>query len=437
MQFLNNNNNFYKEKHFVVVAGGKALFIGKDYKDVEKYFEYPNTCLIHQNDIVPNIHNKCWEPFSDIEYKHVKILSDQIKCFITLPAIFSILQFGHIWHQYYYRLFKMLFHVEDGELNNPMMFLFGADIPEKFTPQDPYYKGFTERLMSDFNIKDYTFNNEPTIYEVDNFWAHNGDFECDIERISKYFVDKSVTPWRKVYATKSIMHGKRETPLYLQESPNSIFDLWQIDKNFRYEDEGYSNVYEALVEQNIVRKKIYNEKELERFLESYGFECIEPGFKFHKQECITYIGSGIDAFAKLQCGGGCSIEENIRYFNEVKTLVSISASSLQNMIFMNPDKSNILELVTRFYHVNGIDEHHQFKVAYKSLYDAHGVVDQNEFSKLCNTILRNSGEMHTWHQELARQIKINYSILHNLDLNSRTLIEKMKQHPKILEILSL
>jgi len=426
---------FYKEKRFIVIAGGKILFNGKEYKDVEQYFNSPDTCVIHRNDIVPNIHIDCWAQIPKIEYKHVKVLSDQPKYFIAQPAIVERFQFGHIWQDYYYRLFTILFHIKDKSVENPKLFLLGSDIGDTFTPQNSYYKSFTEKLVSDFGIEDYVFDDTPTIYEVDNFWGTNEDYIYDIKRINEYLFDESITPWRKVYASKSKMYGKWETPPYLEKTTNYPVKLSNIDKRL-FVDKEYANMYEALIEQNVLAKKIYNENELEEFLESYGFESIEPGFHFHKEECVKYTSQYDQAFRKLQCGGGCSIEENIRYFNEVKTLVSTSASSLQNMIFMNPNKSNIVELETKFYQINSIDTNRVFMGIGEQMYDATGDIDPEAFSEACNKALRVYGEYHQWHYDLARNLGIGYSRIKNIDLDSRSIISKIKSNKEILEILS-
>ncbi len=431
--------SFYKEKHFVVTFAGKVLFITKDYEDIQEYFKSPDTCPTCQNDLNPNIHIKCWEEYPSVEYKHVKILSDQTKYFLSQPANFLISQFGHIWQQYYYRLFKILFYIKDNSLKNSMIVLLGSNVEGCFTPEDSYYKGFTEKLISDFNIESYVFNNEPTIYEVDNFWANNGDYNYDVKRINEYLFEDTIVPWRKVYATKSLWYGKWKTPPYLYKNAKSVIRSLDIDRSTLYSDRGYDNLYEALVEQNVLSKRIYNENELEDFLGSYGFESIEPGFKFHKEQCLQYVKLQNDnmSHTKAKCVGGCSIEENIRYFNEVKTLVSISSSALQNMLFMNTNSSNIIELETRFFQVNGLDTNQSFMDVGKELNDADGEIDPEKFSEICNGILKKHGQYHPWHAALAHDLDIEYHKITNLDLNSRTIIDKMKRDPKIMEILSL
>jgi hypothetical protein len=427
---------FHKEKHFVVTFAGKVLFITKNYEKIEQYFASPNTCPHHQNDIVPNIHNDCWEQYEKVQYKHVKILSNDVKYFLSQPANFLISQFGHIWHQYYYRLFNVLFHIKDKGLKNSSIFLLGSHIDGNFTPQNPYYKNFTEGLMNDFGIKDYYFNDEPTIYEVDNFWATNGDYGYDIKRINEYLFKGTVEPWRKVYATKSLWFGKWKTPRYLLRSTNTPIVSLHMPREVMYSDKGYDSIFEALIEQDVLTKRIYNENELEEFLQSYGFECIDPAFQFHKEECIEYTLLHNDNLAhkRVKCVGGCSIEENIKYFSEVKTLVSISSSALQNMIFMDPHKSNIIELETKFSQVNGLDVNQKFMDIGADLES--GAISPDTFSEACNQVLRNFGEYHPWHPAMAHELGIGYSQIQNIDLNSRTLINKIKRDPKVLDIIS-
>lgn len=428
--------SFYKEKHFVVTFGGKVLFITKDYEKIQEYFSSPDTCPHHQLDISPNIHTKCWEEYDKIEYRHITDLSDNIKFFLSQSALYLISQFGHIWHQYYYRLFRVLFYLKDRNLTDSKIFLLGSHIDGTFTPQNSYYKSFTERLMVDFNVGDYVFNDQPTIYEVNNFWATNLDYDYDLKRINEYLFKGFIEPWRKVYATKSLWFGKWKTPRYLLRNTHTPIVSLDMPTEVMYSDKGYRNIYEALFEQDVLTKRIYNENELEEFLQSYGFECIEPGFQFHKKECIEYTLLHNDNLAhkKVKCVGGCSIEENIRYFSEVKTFVSISSSALQNMIFMDRDKSNVVEIKTKFFQVNGLDVNQRVMDIGADLES--GAITPDAFSEACNQVLRNFGEYHPWHYSMAQDLGIRYKQVNNIDLNSRTVIDIIKRDPEILNILS-
>lgn len=207
-----------------------------------------------------------------------------------------------------------------------------------------------------------------------------------------------------------------------------------------FKDNNYNNIYDAWKEINIFNKRIYNEDRLKLFLEEYGFECFDPGIQFHKKQCKKIIrndnGMGYVA-TKIQCVGGCKIEDLIKYMNEVKVMISVSSSALQNILFMNKEESSVIEIVTKFYQMEGQDSDRTVREMRESISNPQtGEFDIEVMNRIINKTIKSHGEYHVWHRDLANRLGINYLYIPNRDLNGRTVIKSIKDHNEIFKIVS-
>ena len=120
------------------------------------------------------------------------------------------------------------------------------------------------------------------------------EFNFALNALKEYLkIDSGVVPFRKVYLSRSKVNVR-------------AFTKTEARKSLRFFDD------QRLLDENII----------EDFFISHGFEIICPeDFK--------------------------SFEDQVNFFNEVKTLVSLSSSGIANSMFMQKH-TNILELVTSF-----------------------------------------------------------------------------------------
>ena len=109
-----------------------------------------------------------------------------------------------------------------------------------------------------------------------------------------FIINKNVEPFRKVYLSRRVANKKKNNAY------SSSWPIVQIPEHFF--------------------NRVDNEEKLENFFSSNGFEIVYPeNFK--------------------------TFEEQINFFNEVKTLISLSGAGLSNALFMQ-DNCNIIELFT-------------------------------------------------------------------------------------------
>lgn len=419
-------NSFYRGKIYIICLEGKIMHMCSSEEQINNYLLNPTTCLRHSNPD-DNIHTECWAEYPDYKFTRINLESDKYKFVIGLPALYGINQFGHIWQGFYYKLFAVLMSIKkNNKENKSKIIMLSSNKIGMFAPTDPYYKSFTDNLLKDFEIEDFEYSNKPTIYEIDNVWACNGDYTPhDMSFVNDYLFDKSIKPWRKLYVDRSAMFGKK-----LRRS---------MAKDF-FKDNGYDNVFSAWQDLNIFNKRVYNEDDLKSFLEQYGFECFDPGMQFHKKQCKKIIrnnnGFGY-VYVKVECVGGCRIEDLIQYMNEVKVIVAVSSSSLQNILFMDRENSHVIELLTKFYQMQGVDSDRVIRETAEAMTNPlTGEFDIETMNKVIRKILRQHGEIHAWHRELAVKLGIDYSYVMNSDLNGRTLIKSIKDHDKIFKLVS-
>ena len=164
------------------------------------------------------------------------------------------------------------------------------------TELDTTYFKFLLKLLDDLNIKYEVLDTSDAnnIY-VNDFYIlsrqeiSHEDVEYFYNVLQKYIKNKDVKPFRKAYIARKYIH-ERVFPMMKPGLPFS-------DDN-----------------------RILNEKELEEYLSSCGFEIVYP------EDFETFI-------------------DQINYFNEVHTVISLTSSGITNSIFMKPG-GTLIELVT-------------------------------------------------------------------------------------------
>lgn len=183
---------------------------------------------------------------------------------------------------------------------------------QRARPNPAYEKFLTLmfRILDGIDLKYKTISTIPgsdyaNVYQMSNYVVI--DTQMNIHEIVsfvdiKYAVDLAMRycrdgaqeeynlmpPYRKVYITRG---GKGK-------------DVGPIDKDYKYYKDDL---------------RIYEEEKLEKFFSDLGYEILQPEVKFD------------------------SIMEQMRYMEEVKTLVSVTSSGLTNMIFMQSNQT-IIEL---------------------------------------------------------------------------------------------
>jgi capsular polysaccharide biosynthesis protein len=179
---------------------------------------------------------------------------------------------------------------------------------------------------------------------LSNFYAHPRDTFRNNQNPAKalhdytrIYVDEETDPYRVVYLSRLKVGGKRAIE-------NKV-----IKKGLKF----YSDL------------RIDNEAELEKYFEKRGVEIIYPeNFKTFKDQ--------------------------VRFFNEVKTVISLSGSGLTNAVFMKPG-TTMIEIITPLTALvaNSIDSkkkfdgeeaiHHYYSViAYDKNQKYLGVPNQNQ-----------------------------------------------------------
>jgi len=170
---------------------------------------------------------------------------------------------------------------------------------------DPLYANstifpFFKKMLNDKNIKHELITNKDDEFIIaNNFYllerytdAHNISRKI-LDFLSLYIKDKDVKPFRKVYISRRYMNmHQRSYPEFIDNGRVSRDKDLRIDK----------------------------EAQLEDFFRSRGYQVVAP--------------EEFDSF-----------EDQINFFYEVKTAVSLTSGGLVNSIFMQ-DGGNVIELVT-------------------------------------------------------------------------------------------
>lgn len=168
-----------------------------------------------------------------------------------------------------------------------------------------FYINLIINYLEKHNIK-YLLLNEEYVIKVNNCY-----FITDLEKsntsfneinniINSYVLEKNIIPYRKVYISKRI-----------------------TDINSTHKNQSLTSI----TEKNAIELRIINENMLALFLKEHGFEIINSETDFN------------------------SMEEQINYFNTVKTICSVTQAGLVNTLLMQPN-SNVIEFISPMFENN-------------------------------------------------------------------------------------
>jgi len=195
------------------------------------------------------------------------------------------------------------------QLSVPVIFRLADEFPDAvfvFDYSMIYREGtfktfvpFTKRVLDLLGIENYFVNNDKISGVIVNNFIQINTGEANFlhknlkDAVTLYRqaanLDSSVKPFRKVYLSRSKITPRK-----------------------------YSNLKPGLSTNQ--DNRLYDEKILEEYMISLGLEVVSPeNFK--------------------------SMEEQVKFFNEVETLVSLTSSGLANALFMQ-EKTRIVELLT-------------------------------------------------------------------------------------------
>jgi hypothetical protein len=220
-----------------------------------------------------------------------------------------------------------------------------------------YYK-FLEKFLNDLNIKHLIFNSRDLKYiYINNFYVLNSFLYCqdDVESVyelcKKYVKNPDVAPFRTVYVSRKKV-GDRTFP--------------NVRPGIRFNGDN----------------RIMDEEVLEDFFIKNNVEVVYP-------EDMPYF---ID---------------QINYFYETKTLISLTSSGIANALFMQPN-GNVFEIVT-------------------TLIQALGIPD--------GTLLDTREDIHHLYNALVYNKDHYYMSMPNHDRMSETIINKLKNHPTMSQFI--
>ena len=200
-------------------------------------------------------------------------------------------------------------------------------------------------------------HDKPTPDEVEKTKAANGGKIPTSENIYNAvvgFVEKK--PTKKVYISRKYMES-------------SYPDIELTEASTRNTDR---------------HKRIDNEEEIENFFKSYNFEILYPENSFD------------------------SLEQQIDYFKDVKTLVGLTGAGLTNSVFMQPE-TNLVEIASPI-------------IFYNRIYST-SIVDFSE-------------AQHFFYSKIAFERKLFYYTVNNIEKKSNIVIERIKHNKGILDLLN-
>lgn len=154
----------------------------------------------------------------------------------------------------------------------------------------------------------------------------------------------------------------------------------------KYMESSYPDIEltEASTRNTDRHKRIDNEEEIENFFKSYNFEILYPENSFD------------------------SLEQQIDYFKDVKTLVGLTGAGLTNSVFMQPE-TNLVEIASPI-------------IFYNRIYST-SIVDFSE-------------AQHFFYSKIAFERKLFYYTVNNIEKKSNIVIERIKHNKGILDLLN-
>jgi len=286
---------------------------------------------------------------------------------IDLTSFNNTLVFNLDFNYYHFLIDQLSFLLIELIKNNNLQVVF-------FTNNKiQNYMDYVFEKLEKYNINFYLFileSNESIkvnnyyIYNRENF-NFNNQIEIDSLLVSNFLKEnKEIKPSRKVYISRKFQDKK-----------------WQNSNNYFLKTK---NDYFEYKKSNYVNYRMDNYKYLEDFFEKYNFEIIDNINEFY-------------AFSE-------NFIDQINFFNEVKTLISVTGAGLTNAIFMQKD-TNVLELATPFN-----EETFEEKIKYQ--------------------------DINSYYFELCCNLNINYFGISNLQKNALIIEEKFLKNPYLFNILN-
>lgn len=218
-----------------------------------------------------------------IDEKDINLISDEKKILVSLNIGL---------YNFYYTCVVLLLRA-NRQAPDATMILDVSGIRSELNTT--YYK-FLFTLLDDLNIKYVVVDPlEANNLYVNNFYklSHqeisNEDIEYFYKIIEKYIKNKDIKPFRKVYISRKYI-APRDFPM--------------MKKGLMFSDDN----------------RILNQKELEDYVTSCGFEIVYP------EDFDNFI-------------------DQINYFYEAHTILSVTSSGITNCIFMQPGNT-LIELIT-------------------------------------------------------------------------------------------
>lgn len=222
-------------------------------------------------------------------------------------------------------------------------------------------KDFFFNLLDYHNIRYETYSNNLGLGMVNakNFYSRRNNYvdiisHKPVTSITKYtnsFIEKNnVAPFRKIYLSRKIVNQEKDISY-------GSDDIIQINRK--------------------LFDRIDNEEKLEKYFSENGFEIVYPeNFK--------------------------TFEDQILFFNEVQTVVSLSGAGLSNGIFMQQN-SNIVELLT---------SHYVWRPRYENN----------------KRIISITEEEHFFYASIAFEKGLNYIAINNKEKNADILINRINEN---------
>lgn len=286
--------------------------------------------------------------------------SEEEKIFLKIPN-----SIYHFLHDVLPTMLKLF------EFNNNVLFILDFTAM-KDNAYDKNIFNFTNKILKDYNIKhkilyDMSYNIIPkeaeTTAGIQNLINMNNFYYRDFRSIdhiysgllnkyfSKYIINKNIKPHKKVFVSRM-----------LNKTDDKVIVKPEWDTKFT----------RSFVE------RIDDEQKLANFFSNHGFEIVYP--------------ENFD-----------SLEEQLNYFYEVKTIASLSGGSLSNSIFMQ-EGTNMIEIVSTMMSPFN--------------YPETNIVDWQEYHG-------------HFYSSIAFQKRQNYFGINNINASSDIIIDRLSRHPLI------
>lgn len=284
--------------------------------------------------------------------------SNEEKIFLKIPN-----SIYHFLHDVLPTMLKLF------EFNNNVLFILDFTAM-KDSAYDKNIFNFTNKILKDYDIKheiiyDMSYNSIPeeasTTAGIQNLINLNNFYYRDFRSIDhthsgllnkyfdRYIVNKTAKPYKKVFVSRQL--SKADKAITVKPEWNNRFT-----RNFV--------------------ERIDSEKKIVNFFSSSGFEIVYPE-NFN------------------------SIEEQINYFYEVKTIASLSGGSLSNAIFMQ-ENTNMIEIIST---MMSPFSHPETKVLDWQEYHGH------------------------FYSAIAFQKRQNYFGINSIDASSDIIIDRLSKYP--------